>query len=285
MSTNISDITLQSTDGTLVARNSAGNLTYPMLFLDREPVSSDAQGWDKVLVFIEGDGGIDVSTMTVTLNEANNYFQSIYLTGDGAWTLSGGVEDWLDITSSSGQMEGVGGARIDFAKRSAFNTLGAFSCTVTITLANSSGEEKQILVNLVVSVPLKVQDETNSAVNGETLNITLASPSYTKNLMVIRDLEWHVENVNESLLAVSPTLGQGVSPDFESTLTVTKSPFVKEQYSPQTLSTTFQVVSLFQTVTVSVTLNISAADVTLEFVDPLSSEAGVAGTGAVYIYV
>jgi len=62
MSTNLQDITLQSTDGMLHATNTAGHLTYPMLFRhdtpDPENLPVDLQQileeWENVLIFVDG---------------------------------------------------------------------------------------------------------------------------------------------------------------------------------------------------------------------------------------
>jgi hypothetical protein len=95
MSTNLQDITLQSMDETLVATNDEGHLIYPMLFLNRQPVPSDVQGWDRVLVFVDGNGVANVSPSVINLNEENNYFQSLTIQGEGAWSISGVVEEFI----------------------------------------------------------------------------------------------------------------------------------------------------------------------------------------------
>ena len=92
MSTNINDITLQSTDGVLRARNNEGNLIYPMLFIEDESELNNpniAQGFDQVLVIVDGDGSVDIDPTVIHLTEENNYFQSLYMRGEGAWTIRG----------------------------------------------------------------------------------------------------------------------------------------------------------------------------------------------------
>jgi hypothetical protein len=275
MSTNLQNITLQSTDGTLVATNDAGHLIYPMLFLDRQPVPSDAQGWDRVLVFVDGDGSINVAPSVINLNEENNYFQSLYIQGEGAWSISDVDEEFIRLDSSSGQLSGVGNARIDITKAPTLTTQGGYSCDFVVTLPNADGTEMRVPVYINVNVPLRV----NGVGNGDTLTINLnTANNYTQPLTIIRDREWTVENVDTTKINVSPTSGNGAELlDFISTLTVTKSP----NLATTTATTTFQIVSLYQRVNVIVNITIT---LTGEWVDPRLGEEGVTGTSNLYLY-
>jgi len=277
MTTNINDITLQSTDGVLVARNEQGHLTYPMLFLDREPIPSDVQGWDRVLVLIDSDGGMSVSPTVIELTEENNSFQSLSIQGEGAWSISGVTDELIQLESSSGQMAGVGNARMDITKAAGLTGQGGYSTFFTVT--NSNGTEIRVDVYITVNRPMTV-DGTG---NGGTLNITLnQGNNYTQTLTILRDREWTAEGIDTNIINVTPTSGSGANmPDFISTLTVTKSPLLT---APGTTTTTLTVVSGYQTVYVTVTLIIP---VTADWDDPISgnSEAGVTGTGNIYLYL
>ena len=302
MSTNISDITLQSTDGTLVAKNYGGALVYPMLCLDREPTQADAdmlqaEGWDAVLVCVDGDeagGRITVSQTDVYLNEDNNYFQSILLFGEGAWTISGVDEDCITVETSSGQNEGIGTARLDIeATQSLKNQPGSYNSFFMVTISSTSGETVRINVHIAVSVPLTVKDEENNtqASDGGTLTVNLNEGNgYTADLTIIRDRDWQVESVaNFDRIIVTPLSGDG-----NSTLTVTKSD------SPDLINTTtaditrtavFRIVSFYQQVQVNVNITIPPPPPpdppTLTFVDPRpgTDEAGATGTDPIYLYV
>jgi hypothetical protein len=169
-------------DGTLVARNDNGHLTEPILFLNRQPVPEDAQGWDRVLVFVDGDGTINVHPTIIQLNEENNYFQSLYIQGEGKWSISGVVEEFIRLESSSGQLEGIGNARIDVTKASTLVTQGGYSCQFFITLANADGTMITVQVFITVNVPLTVDGRGN----GQTLTINLnVANNYTETLAVI----------------------------------------------------------------------------------------------------
>ena len=276
MSTNLQDITLQSSDGVLEATNEAGHLTYPMLFLNRQPTPDDAKGWNRVLVFVDGNGSLRVSPAAIELNEENNYFQSLYIQAEGKWSISGVVEEYIQLESSSGQMEGVGNARIDITKAPTLTVPGGYSCFFIVSLANVDGTEIHLPVYITLNVPLKVNDK----VNGETLTINLNNANqYTQLLTIIRDRDWILENVNTDIINVSPLEGNGRDdPDFTSTLTITKSP----NLNTQTATTTFQVVSLFQRVNVKVNIIMT---LTGEFVDPRPGEEGVTGNSNLYLYL
>ena len=276
----MSNITLTSLNRTLKAKNEDGHLIYPEVFLDRQPNAEDEalfneHGFDAVLVFIDGENTISVSPTVITLNEENNYFQSLTIQGEGAWSISGVVTEFIRLESSSGQLSGEGSARIDIMKAAALTERGEHSCYFTVSLAN--GEEHRVMVYITVNLPLKV----NNKGNGETLTVNLnAANNYTQALTIIRDREWTVENVETGKIAVSPVSGNGAAlPDFADTLTLTKSPTLLTT----TATTTFQVVSVYQRVNVTVNITLT---ITGEFVDPLLGEEGATGTkdDAVYIY-
>jgi len=271
----IQDITLQSADGVLVATNDAGHLTYPMLHLNRQPTPEDAQGWDRVLVFVDGDGSLHVRPVAIHLNEENNYFQSLYIEAEGKWTITGIVEEYIQLESSSGQMEGVGNARIDITKAASLTTRGEYTCFFIVSLDNVDGMEIRVPVSITLNVPLRV----NNRGNGETITINLnAANNYTQTLTIIRDREWTLENVNTNIINVAPMSGNGQDlPDFTSTLAVTRSPLM----ATTTATTTFQIVSLYQRVNVTVNITIT---ITGEWVDPRPGEEGVAGTSNIYLY-
>ena len=263
-------------DGVLVARNDQGHLTYPMLHLNRQPTPEDAQGWDRVLVFVDGNNTIQVTPSAIVLNEENNYFQSLYIQGGGKWTVSGVFEEFIRLDSSSGQLEGVDYARIDITKAPTLNSRGSYSCQLFVTLANAEGSTITIPVSIMVNVPLTVNDKGHD----ETITINLnTANNYTETLTIVRDREWHLENVESDIITVSPTAGNGAElPDFVSTLTITKSP----DLLASTGTTAFQIVSLFQRVHVVVHIDIT---ITGEFVDPRPGEVGVTGNDDLYLYL
>ena len=249
MTTNLQDITLQSADGVLVATNDNGHLIYPILHLNRQPVPADAQGFDRVLVFVDGDTSLHVSPEIIELNEEHNYFQSVHIVGDGQWSISGVVEDFIRLASSSGQLKGVGNARIDVTKAPSLVTPGGYLCDFFITLDDEGGVKRTILVYINVNVPMTVGGTGNNGIHTINLN---ASNNHTETLTIVRDREWTLENVDSNLISVSPTSGIGIEAEgFINTLTVGLSP----PLTAATATTTFQVVSLHQRVNVTVKIN------------------------------
>jgi hypothetical protein len=276
MTTTLQDITLQSLDGVIEATNDNGHLVAPILFLDRAPVPEDMQGRDRVLVFVDGDESSILTPAAIILNEENNFFQSLSIETSLHWSIRNIDNEKIVIESSSGQMEGVGHARIDVSKIAALTAQGTHTCTFDILFTDAVDTVTTIPVTMVINVPLKVNDKK---VN-ETLTINLTSANnYTEFLTIIRDREWFLENVDESVISVSPKEGNGSNlPEYKSILTVTKSPLLAKT----TASTSFQVVSLFQRINVKITITLS---ITGEFVDPLDGEEGVTGTDNLYIYI
>ena len=62
MSINPQDISLQSLDDVLVARNEHGQLTAPLRFLTREAMPEDAEDFGAVLVFSDGKTRASIDT-------------------------------------------------------------------------------------------------------------------------------------------------------------------------------------------------------------------------------
>ena len=77
MTTNLQEITWQSMDDVLEARNENRHLTANVLVLDREPTVEDMDGFDRVLCFVKGKiggSGGDIHRTEVFLNAENNYY-------------------------------------------------------------------------------------------------------------------------------------------------------------------------------------------------------------------
>jgi len=294
MSENINEVTLQSTDGTLIAQNDGNNnLVYPMLHLDRQPTQNDinmldSQGWDSVLICVDGDpevGKFYVSEENVTLGEENNYFRTVGIFCDEheGWTVSDVDENYIKIDSTSGVLVGYGNARLDITKAAGLTTPGEYPTFFTIT-QTSSGNTIRINVFIDVSVPLDV--------NPITIPLNVLN-GYTNTITVNRDRHWHLEGVDNELIEVSLMEGSGEPPGYERIITVTKSPTLVNDSttSESTPTTTFDVVSGIHRIAVTVNITIPklpTAPVVFAFIDPpaINSEVGVlASQQNIYIYV
>ena len=75
MTTNLQDITWQSLDDVLEARNEDGHLKANILFTEDTPTIGDMDGFQRVLCFMKGKTvvGGSVNRTEVFLNEENGY--------------------------------------------------------------------------------------------------------------------------------------------------------------------------------------------------------------------
>ena len=228
MSTNINDITLQSTDGTLKAKNYEGNMIWPEWFLDRQPTQEDldmldAQGIDAALIYVDGDEvntpkGITVEPQYIQLHEGNKYKQFVFIAGDAHWTITN-ITPNVVIASSTGQMEGIGNARLEVTTPLSANpnaNFGTHTGSFVITAVDANGVSATIPVTILISKPIIVGGKGN----GETVTITLnEGNNYTAYLSVNRDRAWGVvEEANCHRIIVDPLFGLT-----DATLTITKS--------------------------------------------------------------
>ena len=200
MSTNITDITLQSTDGTLVARNDNGHLTYPMLHLDREPVPEDAQGFEQVLVFVDGKTRSTISPTVIVLFEENGFAGSLDIQTWGEWSISGVNNSLIRVN----KMTGTGNTTINVTKASSFSELGFHACSFTISIAGAVVSETTIQVYIFIG---------GSSVGTSTVSptsITLdESNNHSQTLTIQSDEEWLIAGVNAEQITASRIQGTG----------------------------------------------------------------------------
>jgi hypothetical protein len=202
MSTNLQDITLESMDGTLVARNTLGHLSYPMLHIDREPVPADAAGFENVLVFVDGKTRSTITPTMIVLFEENNFSWLVEIQTGGEWSISG--MDSSMILIASGQLSGVGNAQIDVRKIPTFSESGVHSCSFTVTIAGAVVSETSIQVYIVMGGRM-----STSNVNPTTITLTEAN-DYFQTLTIESDEEWLIAGVNTERIQIAAGQMQGV---------------------------------------------------------------------------
>jgi hypothetical protein len=287
--TNLQDITLQSPDGILVATNDNGHLVYPMLHLDRQPVPADAQGFDRILVFVDGDerpvgGGQFVFPLVIHLNEDNDYSYPMCIHTEHEWLIT--VEHPNRV--SLPQQTGTGDTRLNVG-RNASLTPGTYETQLHVAINDGNETMVTVQVILVISRTLVVNNISSQHNVPETLRqsvrITLnAANDLTQTLTLQRDREWTLEprgsNNYANHISVIPSSGNS-----DANLVVTS--LVMAAASQTTVTTTFRVTSHSHWVDVIVTIVIPQADITGEFADPRPGEDGVTGTedDPVYIYI
>ena len=201
MTTNLQDITLQSMDGVLVARNEQGHLAYPMLHLDREPVPEDAQDWDRVLVFVDGKTRSTISPTVIVLFEENNFSQSLDIQTGGAWTISGIANSLIRVD----KITGTGNAAINVTKAPSLVEPGIYFCSFTVSITGAVASETSIQVYLFIGSG----SIGTSTVSPTSITLT-ESNNFSQTLTIQSDDEWFVANVNTERIQIASNQMQGV---------------------------------------------------------------------------
>ena len=198
MSINPQDVSLQSIDDVLVARNEQGHLTVPLLFLNREAVPEDAEDWDAVLVFSDGKTRATIDSTVIILHKGNDFNQMLEIETGGAWSISGVNENLVSIDPD--QMQGTGNALISVQKTPTFDVPGFSSCAFMLSIAGAVVNEHVIQVFIF---------------NGKGLGvphyITLNEGNlYSKVLNIPVPAEYEIDDVSvEHFTVAENTEGQG----------------------------------------------------------------------------
>ena len=187
----IKDITLQSMDGKLVARNEDGHLIYPMLHLDRDPVLEDTQGWEQVLVFVDGKTRSTISPTVIVLFEENGFLHPLEIQTGGDWSITGVDNSLIRVSQTSG----TGNALINVTKAPSFNESGIHQTAFTITIAGASASETSIHVYLFMG-------GGGSDINQVSITLNEVN-DYSQPLGIPMAGEWQAVGVNESLIRLT----------------------------------------------------------------------------------
>lgn len=140
------DVSLQSMDDVLVARNEQGHLIAPLLFLNREAVPEDAEDWDfsAVLVFSDGKTRATIGSTVLILYKGNGFTQTLEIETGGAWSISGVKENLLYIDPE--QREGTGNAQIGVHRAPTLDVPGFYSTEFTLSINGAVANENIIKV-------------------------------------------------------------------------------------------------------------------------------------------
>jgi len=234
----------------------------------------------QVFLFMGGGsvGMSDVSPTTIRLTEANNFSQTLTIQSDEEWLIAGVDTERIQI--DSGSMQGVGNAQIEVKKATSLTASGDYASAFAVLFPETAGSAV-ILIEIVISIPLAVRHNSTTAKHGETLTVNLTAPNYsTQYLYITRDRAWSLEEVDTSKITVSPTSGNGSTYEWDSESVSISKP--QDLTVEGLITTTFRVISFSQYVDVIVNI---VPQITGEFVDPRTGEAGATGTGNVYIYI
>jgi len=180
-------VQVRSLDGRLVSTTGNRVITYPFLFLGRDPVREDAQGEKEVLIFRDQATTLRVTPQPTILNEENDYSRNAVAESNGHWMLYEYDTAKLICTLGSGLpvTAGAGNDIILVRKNSAFVTYGLYN--LALLFATDTSDEPYIApVILDYAVPLSVNGATRR------LNIQLTEANRCIDLDIVRDRYWRV---------------------------------------------------------------------------------------------
>ena len=273
MSTELEHVTWQSMDDVLVARNENGHLEAPISFA--EPTIENMGKFDRVLFLVKGKigsgGGGDIKRTEVLLTEENNYSETLPMGElEEEYDVIGVDPEW--ITTSLGP----GGLTVSkyqwLTDPGTYNTVFAFV-----------GDDwaEIFVVQIAVTVPLRVQYNSTNRTHGQTVTVNLTAPNYDPQyLYVFGSRSWVLQSVDTAKVQATPTSGTGYNDEWSSdAITISKPPALTVE---EPITTTFRILAQTQWVDVVVNLH---PPITSRFVDPRSGEVGApAGNNPVYLY-
>jgi len=273
---NLQDITWQSMDDVLETRNENGHLKANILFTEGTPTIEEMDGFQRVLCFVKGKvtgGTAKINRTKVVLNEENNYIEVHPIR-----ELDGDYET-IGIDTSRIKTPVLGEGTITIEKSTSLTTPG----TYTTTFAFFGEDWAEIfVVQIVVTVPLRVRTNNVDYTNGQTMTINLTAPNYSQQyLYVYGSRNWTLEGVEAETVSVTPRSGAGYDDTWSSTTITVGKPSALAVSEP--ITTTFRILAQSQWVDVVINL---LPPTRLQFVAPSTGEVGApAGTHPVYLYI
>ena len=138
------------------------------------------------------------------------------------------------------------------------------------------------VVQIVVTVPLRVRMNNIDYTNGQTITINMTAPNYSPQyLYVFGSRSWTLEGVESAKISVSPLSGAGYDDTWSSTTITVGKPSALAVSEP--ITTIFRILAQSQWVDVVINL---LPPTRLQFVAPRTGEVGApAGTNPVYLYI
>jgi hypothetical protein len=180
-------VQVRSLDGRLVSTTGNRIITYPILFLGRDPVREDAQGEKEVLIFRDQATTLRVTPQPIVLNEENDYSRNAVVESNGHWMLYEYDTSKLICTLGSGLpvTAGAGNDIILVRKNSGFATYGLYD--LILLFATDTSDEPYIApVILDYAVPLSVNGQTRR------LSVQLTEANRCIDLDIVRDRYWRI---------------------------------------------------------------------------------------------
>ena len=197
---------VRSIDGRLVSVTEGKTITYPILFLGRNPVREDAQGWKEVLVFQDRATTLRVLPQPIVLNEENAYASNATVESNGHWSLYEFDLARIQCTLGSSEpvTEGRGNDILHVRKSNTFLTFGLYDLVLLFS-TDTSEEDAPYIVPVVLdyAVPLTVSSQGKTAEADNPLNgllmIELTENQRCAALDIVRDRYWRIVGLPEDL--------------------------------------------------------------------------------------
>ena len=244
------------------------------------PGIEEMDGFKRVLCFMQGkmhggtdDGGIaDINRTEVLLTEENNYSE-VCPAGK-----IGGDYEVIGLDTERVRVD-LSEAGITISRSPNLTAPGTYNTVFAFV-----GEDwaEVFVVQIIVTVPLRVRANNVDHTNGQTITINMTAPNYSPQyLYIFGSRSWMITGVEAAKISVSPLSGEGYDNTWNSTALTLSKPAALSV--PELITTTFRILTQTQWVDVIVNLH---PPVTLHFVDPREGEAGATGgVGAVYVYL
>ena len=197
-------VEVRSIDGRLISVTEGKEVTYPILFLGRDPVREDAHGWKEVLVFQDRATTLRVLPQPIVLNEENNYVSNASVESNGLWSLDEYDTGKLRCTLGSREAvtEGRGNDILRVHKADSFRTYGLYD--LAMLFSTDTSEEPYISpIVLDYAVPLTVSSRGKLAEADNQLNslltIELTESERCAELDIVRDRYWRIVGLPDDL--------------------------------------------------------------------------------------
>ena len=186
-----SDIEVRSADNLLISKNNHGEITYPIIHLNREPVKDDFQDFENVLAIINRPTYFTFNPAPLIFTSGNGFSHFAYISSNAHWIVSS-IPDYIQIVRE-GRIITSGNGTLSFNIHVDTSKLSPGIYNEYIIFENTaSGDEIHVPLMIDVDVPLTVNEES------EVVNIVFyrdADAQYdSEELRIVRDRYWQFAN-------------------------------------------------------------------------------------------
>lgn len=205
-------VTVRSMDGRLSSETNGSVIEYPMLFLSRDPVKSDAENYKEVLVFRDRATTLRIQPQPIVLNEENNYSFNTVLESNGYWLLYDYPSDKISGYTDSGQsfVEGSGNDLLTIIKNPKWDVYGLYDLALHYAADGEEDEPYIVPVLLDYAKPLSVSAPPDvEEPQTRSITINFNDTKRSTEFHIFRDREWQVVGFPENQLVIGKLSGVG----------------------------------------------------------------------------